>query len=384
MHISQLMDTEKLQNHIRNRYVSVRAHRSDNLVIYNYTHSCALNQVWDKVTIQTRGLITTLQGDVVARPFPKFFNTDQIEGLRNHIHHLFGIKFRDLSKQEFVAYDKLDGSLGILYVEKNFGAVWTYQIATRGSFESPQAIKGSEIFHKQYEMFVDRNSETYFDTERYTYLFEIIYPQNRIVVDYGDKEEVRLLAVIDNETGKDSWVEFTRVSEFQQTIPVKNRGVFHDIKDLPDEQNAEGYVLVYQNGFRLKYKHEEYKRLHKLICGLTEKRIWDVLRNGDDLDNYAKDLPDEFHKWIYEVADKLKSKFDDILEKAKVLCKKGEELHTVNGILNRKEFAAYAGQFECRNLIFMILDGRNYNDFIWKNLEPQGAIGMPQRETDDE
>ena len=41
-----------------------------------------------------------------------------------------------------------------------------------------------------------------------TYLFEIIYPENRIVVDYGDYKGLVLIDVIDNETGKSDLQEF--------------------------------------------------------------------------------------------------------------------------------------------------------------------------------
>jgi RNA ligase len=87
-------------------------------------------------------------------------------------------------------YDKLDGSLGILYFydDKPY-------IATRGSFTSEQAERANKIFQKKY-------SHLHFNKE-HTYLFEIIYPENRIVVDYGAKEDLILLAVLDTETGKD-------------------------------------------------------------------------------------------------------------------------------------------------------------------------------------
>ncbi len=80
-----------------------------------------------------------------------------------------------LKSSNFDVYEKMDGSLGILYWidDKPF-------LATRGAFESEQAIKGTELLRKHQNLNkLNRN---------YTYLFEIIYPSNRIVVDYGAEE----------------------------------------------------------------------------------------------------------------------------------------------------------------------------------------------------
>ena len=93
----------------------------------------------------------------------------------------------------FEVFEKLDGSLGILYWLNNLP-----YIATRGSFESEQARHATEILHGRYQ-----HTFSSMDTNK-TYLFEIIYPENRIVVDYGEMDDLILLTVIDNQTGHES------------------------------------------------------------------------------------------------------------------------------------------------------------------------------------
>ena len=44
-----------------------------------YTQKCQYNKMWDEHTILARGIVTTRDGDVVSRPFPKFFNLGEIE-----------------------------------------------------------------------------------------------------------------------------------------------------------------------------------------------------------------------------------------------------------------------------------------------------------------
>ena len=93
--------------------------------------------------------------------------------------------------KSFEAFEKLDGSMGVLYIMPDGEKA----IASRGSFVSDQAKFATEYLNEKY-------SEVRF-LPQYTYLFEIIYPENRIVLDYGNKKEIVLLAIRENHTGRD-------------------------------------------------------------------------------------------------------------------------------------------------------------------------------------
>ena len=58
---------------------------------------------------------------------------------------------------------------------------------TRGSFISEQAVKGYEIFRAKY-----KNISV---SKECTYCFEVIYPQNKIVVNYDDLEDLFLISI---------------------------------------------------------------------------------------------------------------------------------------------------------------------------------------------
>src|SRR5438132_2764187 len=154
-------------------YLSCRKHPTDDLLIWNYTQKTQWERNWTPETRMCRGLITTSAGEIVARPFEKFYNAGEWLSMGNAI-----------PVEPFEVYEKLDGSLGILYHLANGG----WAIATRGAFESPQAQVGTGL--------LDGLPATFEPSPRYTYLFEIIYPENRIVVNYGDRRELVLLAVI--------------------------------------------------------------------------------------------------------------------------------------------------------------------------------------------
>ena len=180
------IDIELFREHESQGLITCRSHPTEDLVIWNYTPKCTYAQAWDDVTIQSRGLITKLDGTIVSRPFPKFWNLEEDKV--------------SIPLEPFKVTTKEDGSLGVLYFIDD-----TPYIATRGSFISEQAIRGTEILHQKYKDFHFK--------KQYTYLFEIVYPQNRIVVDYGDTEDLILLAIIHTETGE----------EFQHTQPLPTR-----------------------------------------------------------------------------------------------------------------------------------------------------------------
>jgi len=148
-----------------------QTHRSLPLSIWNYTPNVQYGDLWDDVTLSCRGLVTDNRGKVIARPFKKFFNIEE----KQHT-----------PTEEFDVYEKMDGSLGILF---NYKGEWV--LATRGSFTSDQSVKGTELLQK-------------YDYNRlnpdYTYLFEVIYPENRIVCTY-DFEDLVLLGMIHTQSG---------------------------------------------------------------------------------------------------------------------------------------------------------------------------------------
>jgi len=101
--------------------------------------------------LQCRGLVTNSDGDIIARPFKKFFNYEEYLEFAPEM----------IPNESFEVFEKMDGSLGILF---NYKDEWV--LCTRGSFTSEQSIKGTELLKK-------------YDYNRlpkcHTYLFEIIY-----------------------------------------------------------------------------------------------------------------------------------------------------------------------------------------------------------------
>jgi len=341
-------------------------HPSEPLVIYNYTQHCQFDRVWNDVTRQCRGLIANLStGEIVARPFPKFFNYGE--------HESEDLPVLDL-EAECRVYDKLDGSLGILYP---VGDSWA--IATRGSFTSEQAIRGTELLQQHLET-------GWKPTEGYTYLFEIIYPENRIVVDYRGQEDLYILDIIENETGL-SAVDLVWLNNWWPGPECEELSAWTlgEALALEPRENAEGVVAVYpETGLRVKIKQDDYVALHRIITGLSEKSVWRSLFEGKTIPEICEVLPDEFHTWTNRVAC-------DFLEKKDTI--RNQVLSVYNQIVfgnltegfTRKEFAEQVQQVkqEYRPYLFMLLDGREIDAAILKTLEPYGTGRSPVNLSED-
>lgn len=332
--MSARFDVEKLQALIGEGWLRVQRHPEADLWIYNYTQQCQYRRQWTHETLACRGLILDADGNVVARPFAKFFNLGEPCAPKLPVDEPFNVT------------EKMDGSLAIYYELDG-----DPQIASRGSFTSEQAFRGKELL-------CQRSLEAVPGT---TPVFELLAPWNRIVVDYGDTEDLFLLDCIDQETG------------LSTTLPPWSGFVVptHHVEDPRDlhgmyRPNAEGFVVSWQQGAkRVKIKFEDYVRLHRIVSGLSEHRVWEALRAGDDLRVLAG-IPDEAYSFIEEVSKR-------ILREVKKLREDAERVYeSVVPIKPRSEIAkAYFASDANPNLCFSLLDGKDIEKQLWKIVEPK-------------
>jgi RNA ligase len=317
-----------LEKYHKDGLLHKQTHPTLDLTIWNYSPKVQYERLWDDITLQCRGLVTNSKGVIVARPFKKFFNYEE---------H----KPEDIPNEDYVVYEKMDGSLGILFYyeyeltdEKRYN-IWfnnNYEtgmerffdpnnlpdydnsyyeptpktkgewiFATRGSFTSEQSIKGKQILDLKYDYSSLRKDNTY--------LFEIIYPENRIVVDYKGEEKLVVLGVIHTETGNevpDSSLFFMQEGGWELVTVYKTWGETYDLLKEEISKDKEGYVIRFNNGFRMKIKGEEYVRLHKIITNISNRDIWEYLKDNKSFDELLERVPDEFNDWVKTTVRDLK------------------------------------------------------------------------------
>ena len=317
-YLDDLIEPQLLSDAVAEGLVSVRSEGP--LRVFNYTARATYSRQWNEATLLCRGLIVDAEDRVVARPFPKFFAAAEPdappvpEGM------------------PMVVTEKLDGSLGIAYHHPGGGI----RLATRGSLSSDQAVEATRIWREKY-------SEVGFG-DGVTPLFEIIYPANRVVVDYGGMRDLVLLAVIDIRSGAD-----LPLRSIDWPGPAAVTHEFGSFAGLADhvatsvESAREGYVVRFDPGHdrphvRFKFKFPEYVVAHRIVTGLTSLRVWEVAavadaadrgldvvaisqrlrmdpqtveaianRGPDPVSSLRADLPEEFWPWYDAVVQEFRS-----------------------------------------------------------------------------
>jgi RNA ligase len=240
------------------------------LRLYTYSRSCAYDRAWTPINELARGLIIDVAArEVVATPFPKFFN--------------HGERPDTIPDLSFETFEKVDGSLIIIFWHDG-----SWRTATKGSFKSEQAFAAAE--------FVTPNVTANF-TIGCTYLAEYVGPSNRIVIHYPANELV-LLGAYASDGEEFTAGQVARLSELVGWRMAER----HDYRAISEliavagklPATSEGFVLRFSNGPRIKIKGDEYCRIHRLVSNVSPLAIYENMRAGDDLDAIRRELPEEF------------------------------------------------------------------------------------------
>lgn len=240
------------------------------LELYGYSTQCRFQRRWDRVSLIARGLvIDPAARRVVATPFPKFFN--------------YGEGGHALPDEPFEVTEKVDGSLGIV-----FHHAGRWRVTTRGSLVSDQGRWATEYLRRA--IATDRL------VPGTTYLVEIVYPANRVVIPY-DFEGLILLGAYDEAGDESPRHGLERVAGVTglRLVGARSYPSFDDLLSVARGlcRDEEGFVVRFAGGLRVKIKGEEYCRVHRMMCDCTPLAIWEVMMNGDDLGRMRADLPEE-------------------------------------------------------------------------------------------
>lgn len=347
-----IVSLDLIKKEIENGNIKEQSHPTkEYLSIYKYTPKCVYSKAWNNVTKSCRGLVVDKRtGFVVINSMPKFFNHDEEESKQ--------LLESSLKERRYKVTDKMDGSL----IQATFFE-GELIVTSSGSFTSPQVLKAKEILNS-----ISTPVSEYIYTG-FTYIFEIIYPENRIVVDYKNLTKLTLLAIRSTNEG----LEFD-LEPFMRDLPqeidvVKEQPL--TIADLlkeverEDYINKEGFIVRFDNGSRIKFKYKEYVRLHKIVSNLNEKSIWESLKNGIGLN--IENVPDELFNFCKETIEKLQNKYSFTIREASALADEAKNLPT------RKEQAIYILNKGAKfaHVSFKILDGKDPSQDVWNLIEPE-------------
>ena len=232
--------------------------------------------------LECRGIKFDKDGNLIARPFHKFFNVGEREETT--------VEALDWNA-DWTIMDKLDGSM-IHPVLINDNII----LMTRKG----QSDVALQCVH---ECYIDEEFMRECLSQGRTPIYEYTSPRNQIVIKY-DEPRLNLIAVRDNLTGK--YYDVDEYSEFN-TFYLSWLGG-NDAQSLISQtralKNKEGYVLRWPNGHMVKIKSDEYVMLHRGLDSMSrEKRILDIILE-DKLDDLLPLLDDKrkAHVKKYEMA----------------------------------------------------------------------------------
>jgi len=238
---------------------------------------------------ECRGLIFDKSGNLVSRPFHKFFNINERDETQSHVvalHMLF----------DHVIMEKMDGSMirplmhegrlrlgtkmGITDVS-NHAETWLSML-NGAPAEWDMAQLGLHVDPHNDWLCLQIHNDI-------TPLFEWTSPMNQIVLAY-EKEDLVYLGSRNNITGEyffDDTAPFTHVPRYGKVTGnldeyiARQRGA----------ENREGDIIRFADGHMLKLKNDWYVRIHKTIDRIVfDRNIVNLIIN-EEVDDVVPMLP---------------------------------------------------------------------------------------------
>ena len=311
--------------------LDIKKHVEYPIYILNYTSKAQFKSKWCQELIHSRGLVVEEDGEVIARPLPKFFNHHEIKG--------------QMQQQEYELFKKMDGSLVIMFHYKG-----NQIFCTRGSFCSEQAFRAEQIFKKKYiDEYVNKEC---------TYCFEVIYPQNKIVVDYGVEEDLYLISIMHTKSGENVNINqagFNKVEKISTNDICYTEWIKHNVV------NEEGYVISFiTDNIRVKIKFDNYVQKHKVKHFDIEKIKKSMKKMKTiNLDN----IPDEFYDEVKAIMAEMDNQF--VRKENKVL---KEYLYLQKQKYTASEIIEAIKQSQYNKILFALHTSKPYDNLIWKSL----------------
>jgi len=322
-----------------------------NLVHFSYNQ--IESPLYEPLVQECRGLILDQDDNwkVVAFPYKKFFNHGEPYAAK-------------IDWNTARVYEKLDGTLITLY---HYDGDW--HIATTGTPDADAPVSDfgftfQDLFWKVWDELDYVLPEAWSD---YTFMFELMTPYNRVVVNYNNNRIV-LHGLRNNQT-----LQEERPERAASSLGFKCVRSF-DLKSLEEVINAareldflkqEGFVVADAYFNRLKIKNPQYVVYHHLKSSFSIKKAVDIIRNGETAEfvSYFPELANILHQ--------LKEHYDQLIGKVYRL------YNIYKNIDSDKQFAEYALQHDVAHILFALRRGKaNSPEEYLKNIHLDAVMRL--------
>lgn len=272
-----------------------------------------------------RGKVVNIKThEIVQYPYDKFFNIDEnneysLDKIRNRLACAKYISVTEKVDGCLVAVTQTDKTKSIQIDEKNIDNLI---VQTMGQFDNEQVQIAKAILIKQ---------RSIIKPER-TYIFELITPAEKHVVDYGNLETLILTNIRDLRTYKLLKYNEIKAEGQQLNIPIVKQYEYSNIDEFiakasetetnkTNKLEHEGWVFridnKYDETFMFKLKYKEYFRLSRQKSNISPEKLFTIIKAGkyDDYLNQVKDIDIEAIEQLKEELDiRVKEEVDRVLK----------------------------------------------------------------------
>ena len=325
----------------------------DDCVLLNYSQIDSPKE--EMLVRECRGLILSKDyKTILCKSFTRFFNYGECQKSQE------GFSFKDS-----IVYEKVDGSIIRFWHD---GVKWN--IASRGmAYAEGLTSTAIHTFEEcvmrcfkegEWERFCSYLNPTF------TYVFEFVSPENRVVKSYGKEYNLYYLACFDNRTGveerrsevvgevMDIIVDTFDNIKYPKTYALSD---YQEIVDFMSSLDAmdEGFVLYdRKSSIRVKIKNPSYLAIasKRVNGGLTENAIINMVY-ANETSEYLTYFGEDSHLIEpYMIAyDRMMSEIHRVWE-------------VVKGIEVRKDFALNVKDYPFSGCLFAMKDGKELKGVI--------------------
>lgn len=290
-----------------------------------------------KILRECRGITFDMDGNVVRRPFEKFFNYGEKLGEAHYF---------DITKPH-VVMTKRDGSAISPFIIDGQLRYGTKRGVTDVSAQAVSFIgkPGNEKYNTMSLDLIGQN---------FTPIFEWCSLKQQIVIPYVNDELV-LLAVRNMTTG--DYMSYQELYDLGKKYDIPVVEVHSSISDVTDFishtrdlKGMEGYVVDFGN-YRVKLKAEEYCKLHSVVSSTQSERQVVSLFLDDAIDDVIPMLPEEISKRLLDFAQKIAVSIDNLIHTAKDHAQE----HINKGYI-RRDYAALVLNGDTKPLGFLYMN----------------------------
>lgn len=279
------------------KYVS--SMQDGDYLLLKYRPEVTFYDLWNEFYMETRGIVIDIQDmKLVSCPYRKFFNLNEkpltnLQAIQELIKKAYSVTIKNKEDGSMISCSKYKDQL---------------VVATPGSLNSDQAKWAKSFIQEHYPTLKESLPD------HLTFIFEAIYPDNRIVVDYGKTENLILTNIRNKETGRlleENEVEYY-ASLFHLPTPQKEtKGLLELIETAKDRElypanEKEGWVFVIRTKDEerlFKLKCDDYCEVHRIISYATSPKIVFQKIKSDTWDDFFTKIPDTFKPLTLKIAD---------------------------------------------------------------------------------